>query len=39
MQLDIDESTKRDVYLVFGQPMYVSYDENDSSVWVYKRLI
>jgi outer membrane protein assembly factor BamE (lipoprotein component of BamABCDE complex) len=38
MQLNIDESTKRDVYLVFGQPMYVSYDENDSSVWVYKKI-
>lgn len=38
MQLDINESEKRDVYLVFGQPHYVAYDKDGKSVWLYKRL-
>ena len=38
MQLDIGESEKRDVYLVFGQPHYVQYDPNGKSLWVYKKL-
>lgn len=38
MQLEIGESDKRDVYLVFGQPAYVAYDKDSKSVWLYKRI-
>ena len=38
MQLQINESDKRDVYLVFGQPHYVVYDSDDKSIWLYKRV-
>lgn len=38
MQLDIGSSEKRDVYLTFGQPHYVKYDQNGKSLWLYKRL-
>ena len=38
MQLEINESDKRDVYLVFGQPHYVAYDADQKSLWLYKRI-
>jgi hypothetical protein len=38
MQLQINESEKRDVYLVFGQPHYVAYESDEKSAWLYERL-
>lgn len=37
MQLRPNESNKRDVYLLFGQPHYVAYSGQLSS-WVYKKV-
>jgi hypothetical protein len=38
MQLQIDKSDKRDVFLTFGQPHYVAYSDSGKSIWSYKRL-
>jgi len=38
MQIQINDSDKRDVYLNFGQPHYVAYDSDGKSIWSYKRL-
>jgi hypothetical protein len=38
MQIQINDSDKRDVYLTFGQPHYVAYGSDGKSIWSYKRL-
>ena len=37
MQLKVGESTKKDIFIEFGQPFYVVYDKQGNSLWEYSK--